>query len=86
MKVKRADHTSRQQSTKKEIICKDHHKKPLQNQKNPNQTKKPKPIHIDAYICINVKKKNPYSLRHQSNVEQTAGHCILKVGWASVLN
>lgn len=58
MKVKRTDHTSRHESTKKGIICKDHHKKnPPQNKKNPNQTKKPKTIHIDAYICINVKKK-----------------------------
>lgn len=60
MKVKSADHTSRHESTKKEIICKDHHKKNKkipQNQKNPNQTKQPKTIHIDAYSCINVKKK-----------------------------
>lgn len=32
-------------------------KKIPQNQKNLNQTKKAKTIHIDAYSCINVKKK-----------------------------
>lgn len=58
MKVKHADHTSRHQSRKEEKICKDYHKKKtLLKQKTPTQTKKTKTIHIDAYICINVKKK-----------------------------
>lgn len=63
MKVNVPIDTSRHQSTKKEKTCKAHLKKT---------------VHIDAYICINIKKKNPYSLRHKSNIVPTAGHCILK--------
>lgn len=37
MKVKSADHTSRHESTKKEIICKDHHQK---KKKKSHKTKK----------------------------------------------
>lgn len=42
---------------RKKLFARTTTKKISQNQKNPNQTKKAKTIHIDAYSCINVKEK-----------------------------
>lgn len=50
MKVERADHTSRHESTKKKKICKDSHKKHPTKPKNQANS-------YDACICINIKKK-----------------------------